>query len=217
MRANSSDGRPGAGGRQIVDLTRPLHTQTPVLQGDPAVSLTRVANHRSHGYQVTQICLGSHSGTHLDAPRHFFPGGAVLGDYPVARLIGEAVVVDVRLEAPSVIGRDFLARKLDQWPVNRGDFILLWTGRQHAGLDLDAARLLVAHGVTLVGTDASGLDDKPYPIHQLLLGADILLAENLCNLHLLGPGRVQCFFLPLAVADADGAPVRAVAWTLQPS
>jgi len=63
----------------------------------------------------------------------------------------------------------------------------------------DAAELLVDRGVALLGTDASGFDAESYPIHRGLLGA----------------GRVQCVFLPLAVIDTDGAPVRAIAWRRQ--
>jgi arylformamidase len=74
--------------------------------------------------------------------------------------------------------------------------------------------LLLDLGVTLVGTDGPGLDSEggSYPVHRVLLSAGVLLAENLCNLDLLGPGRVRCAFLPLAIDDTDGAPVRAVAW-----
>ena len=76
----------------------------------------------------------------------------------------------------------------------------------------DAFSLLLHSGASLVGTDAYSLDDYPYPAHPLLLGHGILIAENLANLDKLGPGPVTCAFLPLLVAGADGAPMRAVAW-----
>jgi kynurenine formamidase len=210
---------------EIVDLTRPLGPETPVFPGDPPVTLTRVATHDSDGYEVTQICLGSHSGTHIDAPRHFFADGATLSDYPVERFIGEGVIIDVRMAPCGIVEREFLAPRLEQSEVERGDFVLLWTRGPDPGsadtppgvtLSPDAAALLLEKGVTLVGTDAPDLDAEggSYPVHRLLLGAGVLLAENLCNLGRLGPGRVQCLLLPLAVKDADGAPVRAVAWKL---
>jgi kynurenine formamidase len=215
---------------EIVDLTRPLGPETPVFPGDPAVTLTRVATHDTDGYEVTQICLGSHSGTHIDAPRHFFADGATLSDYPVERLVGEGVVIDVRTAPSGIVDREFLAPRLERSPVERGDFVLLWTGDPgpgsadtppHATLSLDAAALLLEKGVTLVGTDGPDLDGPDleeegasYPVHRLLLGAGVLLAENLCNLERLGAGRVQCVFLPLAAEDTDGAPLRAIAWKL---
>lgn len=209
--------------QDIVDLTRPLSPETPVFPGDPAVALTRVAGHHTDGYEVTQICLGSHSGTHLDAPRHFFQAGAALSDYPMERLIAEGVILDMHTVASRIIDRNLLAARLEEWPVTRGEFLLLWTeevGESSTdtpvgpSLSPDAAGLLIDLGVALVGTDGPGLDAEggAYVVHRLLLGAGVLLAENLCNLDLLGAGRVRCAFLPLAVEDTDGAPVRAVAW-----
>jgi arylformamidase len=210
---------------EIVDLTRPLGLETPVFPGDPPITLTRVATDDTDGYEVTQICLGSHSGTHLDAPRHFFADGPTLSDYPVERLVGEGVVIDVRMAPSGIVDREFLAPRLEQSSAERGDFVLLWTGDPSPGsadtppfinLSPDAAALLLETGVTLVGTDGPDLDAEggSYPVHRLLLGAGVLLAENLCNLERLGPGRVQCVFLPLAVEHTDGAPVRAIAWRL---
>ena len=80
----------------IVDLTLPLGPDTPVAEGDPAITLTRIHSHGADGYQVTHICLGSHSGTHLDAPRHFLPNGATLDTIPVSRFIRTGWVIDVR-------------------------------------------------------------------------------------------------------------------------
>jgi kynurenine formamidase len=216
------------GDRGIVDLTRPLGPETLVFPGDPKITLARVADHLTEGYEVTQICLGSHSGTHLDAPRHFFPDGAALSDYPMGRLVADGVVLDVRGARSRIVDRYLLAAQLEEWPVKPGEFVLLWTGEaggnpadtpESTALTAEAAALLLDLGVTLVGTDGPGLDSEggSYPIHRLLLGAGVLLAENLCNLDLLGPGRARCVFLPLAVDDTDGAPVRAVAWRLRAS
>jgi kynurenine formamidase len=219
----------------LVDLTRPLGFGTPVIPGDPAVTLRKVAGHESHGYEVTHICLGSHAGTHLDAPRHFFPDGATLSDYALERLVGTGVIIDVRPTAglqtiPHAISADRIAEGLRSFPVEAGSRVLLWTGGR-GFLSPEGARVLVDSQAGLVGMDSSGPDyedhpaeapgcvDTPrtsaghdYPVHRLLLGAGLLIAENLCNLERLGAGPVQCAFLPLAVEGTDGAPVRAVAW-----
>jgi arylformamidase len=88
--------------------------------------------------------------------------------------------------------------------------VLLWT--EGALLTLAAAQVLLDAGAALVGTDAPSLDETPYPVHRLLLGHDVLIAENLSGLERVGRGLVTCAFLPLAVTGADGAPVRAIAW-----
>jgi kynurenine formamidase len=215
----------------IVDLTCPLSPDTPVYPGDPPVTLTTVRTHGADGYEVTHLCVGSHSGTHLDAPRHFFPGGATLDEYPVDRLVGPGVVVDVRSQTagPALIEAALLSERLRLAGAVPGDFILLWTGG--AFLSPQAAGVLLDTGTTLVGTDGSSLDPPPpapsggpseragvgetveaYAAHRLLLGNGVLLAERLCNLDRLGPGPVNCAFLPLAFVGTDGAPVRAIAW-----
>ena len=195
----------------VVDLTHPLTPQAPSHEGDPPVTLARAASHEADGYQVTAVGLGSHSGTHLDAPRHFFPDGATLDDYPVARLVRPGWVLDARPPRPEArVRAALLAEQLRGTHLNAGDFLLLWTGG--ALLAEDCAVVLLESGAGLVGTDAASLDDHPYPIHQVLLGEGVLLAENLANLDRLGTGRVICAFLPLAIPEADGAPVRAVAW-----
>ena len=218
----------GAGFAEVVDLTRPLFSGMPVFPGDPPVSVLGVRTHAKDGYQVSQICLGSHSGTHIDAPRHFFPNGRPLDDFPASSFVGRGLIVDAwPAGAPRTAGTAGgttpvfmdavdLADRLQPFELRSGDFVLLWT--EGAFLTEDAARLLLAAGVSLVATDGDSLDprddpdSKGYPVHNLLLGHDVLLVEGLCNLERLGPGPVTCAFLPLAIAGADGAPIRAVAW-----
>ena len=222
----------------VVDLTMPLCDGMPGYPGDPPVAIARVHSHEADGYQVTQVCLGSHSGTHLDAPRHFFRQGATLDRYPAARLVRPGVVVDCRavarreapgsaggarqveatrgmtapvpLDALTLIDAPLLAERLTPYTVPSGGFVLLWM--EGALLAPDAAQSLLDAGAALVGTDGPSLDASPFPVHRLLLGHGVLLAENLRGLERLGPGPVTCAFLPLALPDADGAPVRAVAW-----
>lgn len=200
---------------EIFDLTLPLRPGMPVYPGDPEVRFTRFRDHQADGYQVTGLSLGSHSGTHLDAPRHFFPAGATLGDYGIERFVRPGVVLDCRppdgaTDASWSIDAAYLAERLQLDPLPEGGFVLLWT--EGALLTVDAALLLLEAGASMVGTDSPSLDADPHPVHRLLLGHGILLAENLHGLGMLGPGRVTCAFLPLASVDADGAPVRAVAW-----
>jgi kynurenine formamidase len=214
----------------LVDLTRPLGPETPVLPGDPAITLVPATTHEADGYRITRVCLGSHSGTHLDAPRHFFPDGATLDAYPLDRFVGSGVILDVRPTPtaaggsadPGLIDAELLADRLRASVHQPGGFVLLWS--EGAPLTAEAARVLLDADPGLVGIDAPSLDPppesppgtttsrEPYPAHRLLLGSGVPVAENLCELERLGPGPVNCVFLPLALAGADGAPVRAIAW-----
>lgn len=196
---------------EFFDLTLPLRPGMPVLEGDPAVEFTTVRSHDVDGYELTRLSLGSHTGTHLDAPRHFFVAGATLDQYPLERLVGPGVIVDCRpLPGAGEIDRELLTERLGPFALVQGGIVLLWTGG--AFISLEAARLLLDAGVGLVGTDAPSLDAPPYPVHRLLLSRGVLLAENLTGLEEAGPGPLTCAFLPLRTVGADGAPVRAVAW-----
>jgi len=195
---------------KVVDLTVPLSPQTPAFPGDPPVRFTRLRSHASDGYEVTEICLGTHSGTHIEAPRHLLPSGKTLDQFPVDRLLGPGVVINCRVGCGFPIEADFLAERLRPWPLPMGGFALLWT--EGATLTVEAAQLLIESQVFLVGTDSPSLDTEPYPVHRLLMENEVLLVENLCHLEELGPGPVQCAFLPLATVGLDSAPVRALAW-----
>jgi arylformamidase len=212
----------------VVDLTLSLRPDTLVAPGDPPISLRVATDFATHGYQVTDIRLGSHSGTHLDAPRHIFPEGKTIDQYPVERFISEGVVLDLRGAPSDIVEPDMLAASLRKTPLKLGDFILLWTHEERSlpkTLSPESARLLVNSQASLVGVDGPSVDaevtylehEGAYPVHRILLASDILIVENLTGLDRLGSGRVKCIFLPLAVEGTDGAPIRAVAWKLDVS
>jgi arylformamidase len=194
---------------QLFDLSQPLGPDLTVQPGDPPLTLLRTSSHEVHGYEVTQVCLGSHTGTHMDAPRHFYPQGPTVDQYSLDRLVGPAVILDCRPTGDMTAG-DIVSEQLRRFPLRPGGLVLLWT--EGATVTVEAVDILVGAGARLVATDAPSLDEEPYPVHRYLLARDVLIVENLCGLERLGPGPVDCAFLPLALVGTDGAPVRAVAW-----
>lgn len=213
----------------IVDLSHPLRTGLPVYPGDPSVEIIPRLTHAEHGHSVTEIRMGTHDGTHMDAGYHFFADKPTLDQYPVERFVGSGVVLDLRAQpGDTPVAPDTLRAAIAAaGGLHAGDFAVLWFGWDaHFGGDLmwrnpylseEAARLLVDAGVTLVGTDTPNVDSSTdltaFPAHVLLLGSGLLIVENLRDLDRLGAGRVDCAFLPLPLAHTDGAPVRAIAWT----
>ena len=184
---------------EFFDLTLPLQSGMPVYPGDPEVRFTAVRTHEIDGYQVKQFCMGSHSGTHLDAPRHFLAGGATLDEYGVDRLMGPGVVIDCRPPSggtatpgrtetaePAVVDAALLRERLEAFSIAAGSIVILWT--EGTPLTPDAGEVVSALRPIIVGTDAASLDAEPYPVHRLLLGQGIILAENLQGLDRLGPG-----------------------------
>jgi kynurenine formamidase len=207
------------------DLSHPLQTGMQTYPGDPNVALAPHADFDADGYRVTALSLGSHTGTHVDAPSHTEPDGKTLGDFPLDTFRFDAQVVDVRRGARAPIDVGDLPTATD------ADLLVFHTGwddhwgtdryRDHPYLTAAAAEWCVEHDYH-VATDALNVDPTPSPnasegepsgfgAHHALLGAGRLVYENLTGLEHL-PSRVELHAYPLAL-DADGAPVRAVAVT----
>ena len=197
----------------LVDLSRPLATGLPVFPGDPPVAFSDC----SPGAAVeghAALRLGSHSGTHIDAAAHFVPGGT-----HHRRLRSGALRARVRPVAHVQAGRRAGASPGTTSPrrcrgVARGGGLLLQTGWDaHFGHEqgacarslADAAQRLVAARRRPVGTDAFNVDAShgrsATSVHAVLLGADVLIVENLTNLRDAARGKLyQCAFVPLKLA-----------------
>ncbi|WP_119729338.1 cyclase family protein [Thermomonospora amylolytica] len=208
-----------------VDLSVPVVTGMPVYPGDPQVEATPALTVAEAGVNVTRVHLGSHAGTHVDAPFHVDDSWPRLEDVPLDRFAGEAVVMDVRgLPPRAPIGPDLLPRGL-----RPGRVLLVVTGWSrhwgtpdylaHPYLTAETCERIVAAGVRTVGVDALSVDRTPEPgddgfslaAHRALLGAGAVIVENLTGLdRLAGAGRAEVFAFPVRLTG-DGAPVRAVA------
>ena len=204
----------------IYDVTVPITNTMPVWPGDPAVQLlpkSHLSRDKSHTVRLTSIEMGSHTGTHLDAPYHFVEGGRQLHEIPLEQLIGKATVFEV----PGVrsIGRGDLERlkwdgvekvlfKTDNskhWQDNKfyEDFVYL---------EPEGAEFLVELGIRLAGIDYLSIDkfkSEKHPTHFVLLRKNVVILEGL-NLNSVPPGEYTLFALPLNLSGADGAPTRVI-------
>src|SRR3954468_4611194 len=212
----------------MYDLTQPLNARTPTFPRDPAIAVT--ARPGFAPWQVSTLNLGTHSGTHMDAPRHRLAGGPGIGSFGPNRLIGQGMVIDAGgYEEDEVIPASVFDAVRDRtWP---GWFALVRTGWdrhwgdaayfRHPYLSRDLAQALAESQVGIVAIDALSVDSTVgggEAAHLILLQAGILIAENLCGLDALTPGHPYAsFFLPLSLGDADGSPARIVAWDLDAS
>jgi arylformamidase len=198
-----------------IDLTMPLGPATPVWPGDPQVEVAVAATIQAHGYASHAIRLGSHNGTHIDAPAHMLPGGRRLGGYPVDRFAGRGRLVDL---TDGLTGGGWRAQVAAAEP---GEVVLLYTGTgdDHTApgyaevcpaIPSELVERLAAVPVGMVGVDAASLDRDPFPLHKRLLGRDVLLVENLVGLGRLRGRGFRVVALPLAL-DLEGAPARVIA------
>ncbi|MCI9120353.1 MAG: cyclase family protein [Oscillibacter sp.] len=207
----------------IIDLTHTITADIPVYPGDPVPVLEKTASLTNSGCRLTRLSLGSHAGTHMDAPAHLLLGGATLDKLPLSSFCGRATALDVTQAGP-VITADFLREQ--NGAIRSADFVLFYTGWEKKWgtpeyledgfpvLDAAAARYLVSCGLKGVGTDAPGVDavgDQSNTAHKILLNDNMVLLESLCLKKVAGRENFRFYALPLKFQDADGAPVRAIA------
>jgi arylformamidase len=203
---------------KIFDVTRVIHHAMLVYAGDPQISFEPWLS-VAHGaaVNVSRLTMGSHTGTHVDAPAHLREGALGVDQLPLDVLIGPARVVDFGafspIDAVSLQGVDlashrrilFKTRAIDRgreevWP------------KHFAGLTEDAARLLVDFGIRLVGVDTLSVDpleSSSLPAHHTLLDAGVIILEGL-DLSAISSGDYELLCLPLKIRHGDGAPARVV-------
>lgn len=185
---------------KLVDISCGLFG-APVFPGDPVPEKQPVSQiAQGVSYNLTRVSLGSHGGTHMDAPCHFLPQGASIDQVELFRCVGPCQVVraDGRLGVPWVKSLGELAGKR-----------LLVQGEVE--LSLEAAEELARQGLYLLGVEGMtvGPLSDPGPVHRALLGAQVALLES-CDLSGVEPGRYFLAAQPLKWEGLDGAPVRAV-------
>ncbi|KAH9856748.1 putative cyclase [Lenzites betulinus] len=217
-----------------IDLTYTLDENVPIYPGDPAFSCCPTQTIPNDGINLHAISLGSHTGTHVDAPYHFVEDGARIDEVPLSAFIGNAVVVDLTQKTSRELitwadissYTELICRKT-QLP--NGVFVLLHTGWSrywqsptffdHPFLTHDASQRLLDLGVKLIGVDTLSPDEThvdgsttDFGVHHAVLGAGALIAENLTNLEAIQTGDWLVSLMPLKLKGCDGSPVRAFAW-----
>jgi len=212
--------------KKIVDLTHKLSTGMPTYAGDkPNPEIISRPGKLFHDITISSIRLGSHCGTHIDAPRHFSPRGESLLDIPVNRFVGKALCLNKEDHFPGPIDlteveKTFVVREKPEWLLLYTGFDRNW-GRKdyflnHPYLSISFAEFILEMSISGVGGDFPSVDSAnaqqfDFPIHRTLLGADRLIIENLCCLNKLPNDRAfDLCALPLKI-DADGSPARVVA------
>ena len=203
---------------KFIDVTVPLSAALPTFPGDPPFQID--VTHRMEGgdsYNVARLTLGTHAGTHVDAPFHFIKGGATVDELALEILIGKVRVVDLG-------GKDSVERAdLEALDLREDLRVLIKTRnsgllRQKAfqedyvWLSPDAATYLAQVGIKLVGFDYLSIEklgSRDYAAHVALLEAGVVIVEGL-DLSEIEPGEYDMVCLPLRIAGADGSPARVV-------
>lgn len=202
-----------------IDISVPIYSGMVHWPDNPAVRIERIQDlSRGDAANVSQLEMGAHTGTHMDAPRHFLADGAGIDELPFDAVIGPARVIPIA--HPQAI----LPGELEGHSLQPGERVLFrtrnsercWKDDQFVEdfvyISAAAAQFLVERQVRTVGVDylsVGGYVHDGVETHQILLGAGIWVIEGL-NLAAVEPGPYGLVCLPLRVAGAEGAPARAI-------
>jgi kynurenine formamidase len=213
-----------------IDLSHRLTEELSRIPSFPQPRIRQISKIPESRANVTEVHMVVHHGTHLDAPRHFIADGPTMDQVPLDRLFGAGVVWHFDVADDGVIDAADLEKATPR--MKAGDIVLIETGRakyvntprymEHACLTGEAAAWLVKQGAKIVGVDFSTPDlaavrrspDFAFPVHYTLLSQGVLIAEHVTNFEGLAGHRAEVMFLGLNIAGSDGAPVRAVARTV---
>jgi arylformamidase len=207
---------------RVIDVSLTIGPDMLVWPGDPPVEVTprsQIAN--GDPANVSEVRMGTHTGTHVDPPNHFVEGAPGIDFVALDILVGDAVVVDGRH-----LDRPIQQADMESLSIPEGaDRVLLRTANSelwrqarvefpdvYACLTPEAARWVVDRGIKLIGVDFLSVEQKGaegHPTHHTLLENGVVIIEGL-NLGDVEPGRYTLMCLPLRIRDGDGGPARAV-------
>lgn len=207
--------------RDYIDITYPLSEKMAIYPGNPSFSMkAHMDMEKGDSCNIKQICMGTHTGTHIDAPNHTIAGGETLERIPLESINGKAKVLDFTGK------KDICVKDLENKEINGYKIILLKTDNsvnysgshvlaEYTTLDYDAAEFLAEKGIQMIGIDYMTIE-RPRgkritgkSIHQIFLPENIYILEGI-NLSQVVEGDYELCCLPLRLQGADGAPVRAV-------
>jgi arylformamidase len=203
---------------KLIDVSVPLDTQLPTYPHNTPFTLEpikRIA--RGDSSNVSTLHMSAHTGTHVDAPRHFFDEGPGTEALPLELLVGRARVIEIDSRT-GVAAEDLRAIDLsdDIRVLIKTHNSRLWSSPEfhtdYVGVTESGAKHLVEHGIKVVGVDYLSVEqfkNPGAPAHHVLLGAGTIVIEGL-DLRDVDAGIYDMFCLPLRVVGSDGAPARVV-------
>lgn len=215
-----------------IDLSHAVGPSMPCASIFPRPSLSLLREMPRDPFNVTELRMVVHAGTHVDSPRHYYLEGPAFEDIPLERLCGPGVVWRIAAEPDAVIDvADLEACRPELRP---GDILALDTGwaarfgdesyERHPSLSPDAAAWLVDQRIKMLACDFATPDlvyhlRRPsfdWPVHRTLLSRGILICEHLTGHARLAGRHVEFMFAALPIGGSDGAPARVVARLVEP-
>ena len=209
---------------KVIDLTHTICENMPVYPGTEPPRLATANTYEKDFFKETKMTMFTHTGTHADPPAHVFAGRTTLDQFPPEQFLGRALVIDCRdLNEGDSITIEHIRRSGEK--TEAADFLLFnlgwdryWGTDAYFGnfpcMDDDVLTYILSGSYKGIGVDTISIDPmNSLARHRKLFAEkDIVIIENLTNLHLCGNGLFSFSCFPLKLRDCDGSPVRAVAW-----
>ena len=209
---------------KIVDLSLTLSNEVTPPQGHPHAEVTSFKSHATDGVAVSIITFSLHTGTHVDAPYHFIPGATKIEQMDLSKLIGPAMLLDLRNRVAPQQAITVEDLYIGGWSQNvRGKIIVLFSGwaeqnwnkqnyyTENPYLSEDAANFIAGSGILALAVDFPVDGCSSFPVHRIVLGAGIPQIENLIHLDQL-PRDFMLAAIPLKIQNAEAGPARVVAF-----
>jgi arylformamidase len=202
----------------VYDATLVLREGMLIYPGDPAFRMeSLLSRKKGDSCNLALMSIGTHLGTHVDAPAHYVDGGATVDQIPLEALMGHGIVLDMRgktaIDRKALEGSDLKDQTRLLFKTGNGPKLLLPEFcEEYVHVTEDAAQFLVERGVRLVGIDYLSIErygNPGNPVHRTLLKAGILVVEGV-YLEEIPPGPCEIYCLPLRIHGADGSPARII-------
>ena len=201
---------------KLIDLSHPISEDTPTYPTDPKVKFSKEKDIKTDNTLLHSFKMGTHTGTHLDVPAHVISGRKTIGDFKLSSFAGSTIKID----DASLSQLKSFDGKIDGiiydsgWYNNFNDPKIFF-GNERPLIPNEIIEIALKLKIKFFGCDLPSVDSsgkKEKPIHNALLGNDIIIYECLTNLNQLPCFEPFTFFgLPLPFEALDGSPVRAVA------
>jgi len=209
---------------KVIDISVAITSQFPPWPGDPAVKFHTLSSiEKGDESNLTQISMSLHTGTHIDAPKHFLDQGITTDDIALSKLIGRVLVVEID-QSVDVITESLLINHPQSADIKETTKILFKTRNssywhshpsefQHdyVGIDASGAAYLAQFKPDLIGVDYYSVAPyaDTYTPHHILLAQGIVLLESI-DLTGVPTGYYQLICLPMKIARCEGVPARAI-------
>lgn len=213
---------------KYIDLSRVLTPGVGEIPGHPATIIEEFQTHLTHDRTNAHLSYSIHAGTHVDCPYHFFPEGERIDEMPLDKFIGKGILVDLldqvkpgeAISVEKIVNNSSITSLTDQELTQ--SIILINTGwgakyqeddyyKNNPYISEEAAKFFAEKKVKAVGLDFPPDGKQGSIVHRTLLGAKVLLIENLTNMNALKELDFQVFAMPVKIFQQSGGTARVIA------